>query len=255
LEKPRAIRALAWRARICAERVLLWKFGRTSEAGLVLAVVGLVTDTITLVLPATVMVLWQQSRCALALTGCNMYAVAVTMTLLTAVGFAATNIDDAIAGRGAATAQRETLRDEIDRLKSERDGLVFIPTDRSAVAAAQVARDQACGRVGPNCRQRVAELNAVLRDKAAADRAAEIDARIAAQEAGLSALPPLASADPQTEAARAAVTWLSAGHVAASSEDIRMTRVIGIAAVLFMAGLLLAFGTALRQPARKAFAV
>jgi len=92
----------------------------------VLAVVGLVTDTITLVLPATVMVLWQQSRRALALT----------MTLLTAVGFAATNIDDAIAGRGAATAQRETLRDEIDRLKSERDGLVFIPTDRSAVAAA-----------------------------------------------------------------------------------------------------------------------
>ena len=95
----------------------------------------------------------------------------------------------------------------------------------------------------------------MLRDKAAADRAAEIDARIAAQEAGLSALPPLASADPQTEAARAAVTWLSAGHVAASSEDIRMTRMLGIAAVLFMAGLLLAFGTALRQPARKAFAV
>jgi hypothetical protein len=60
----------------------------------------------------------------------------------------------------------------------------------------------------------------------------------------------LASAGPQTEAARAAVIWLSGGHVTASSEDIRMTRVLGIAAVLFMAGLLLAFGTALRQPAR-----
>ena len=229
----------------------LWKFGRTSESGLVLAVVGLVTDTITLVLPATVMVLWQQSRRGLALTGSAMYAVAVAMTLLTAVGFAATNIDDAIAGRGVATAQRETLRDEIDRLKSERDGLVFIPADRSAVAAAQTARDQECGRVGPNCRQRVAELNAVLRDKAAADRAGEIDGRIAAQEAALNALPALASADPQTEAARAAVMWLSGGHVTATSEDIRMTRVLGIAAVLFMAGLLLAFGTALRQSATK----
>jgi hypothetical protein len=228
----------------------LWKFGRTSEAGLVLAVVGLVTDTITLVLPATVMVLWQQSRRGLALTGSAMYAIAVAMTLLTAVGFAATNIDDAIAGRGAATAQRDALRDEIDHLKSERDALVFIPTDRSAVAAAQIARDQECGRVGPNCRQRVAELNAVLRDKAAADRAAEIDARIAAQERALNALPALAAADPQTEAARAAVLWLSGGHVTASSEDIRMTRVLGIAVVLFMAGLLLAFGTALRQPAR-----
>ena len=229
----------------------LWKFGRTSESGLVLAVVGLVTDTITLVLPATIMVLWQQSRRALALAGAAMYAVAVAMTLLTAIGFAATNIDDAIAGRGAATAQREALRDEIDRLKSEREGLVFIPTDRSAVAAAQTARDQECGRVGPNCRQRVAELNAVLRDKAAAAGAAELDARIAAQERALNALPALASADPQTEAARAAVMWLSRGHVTASSEDIRMTRVLGIAAVLFMAGLLLAFGTALRQPATK----
>jgi len=225
----------------------LWKFGRTSESGLVFAVVGLVTDTITLVLPATVMVLWQQRRRGLALTGGCMYAIAVAMTLLTAVGFAATNIDDAIAGRGATAAQSEALRDEIDRLKSERNGLVFIPTDRSAVVAAQIARDQECGRVGPNCRQRVAELNAVLRDKAAADRAAEIDARIAAQEAALNALPALSSADPQIDAARAAVTWLSGGHLTATSEDIRMTRVLGIAAVLFMAGLLLAFGTALRQ--------
>jgi hypothetical protein len=228
----------------------LWKFGRTSESGLVLAVVGLVTDTITLVLPATVMVLWQQSRRGLALTGAGMYAIAVAMTLLTAVGFAATNIDDAIAGRGATTVQREALRDEIDRLKSERVGLVFLPTDRSAVEAAQIARDQECGRVGPNCRQRVAELKALLRDKAAAERADEIDARIAARERAFSALPALASADPQIEAARATVMWLTGGHVTVTSEDIRMIRVLGVAAVLFMAGLLLAFGTALRQLAR-----
>jgi hypothetical protein len=228
----------------------LWKFGRTSEAGLVFAVVGLVTDTITLVLPATVMVLWQRGRRGLALTGSCMYVIAVAMTLLTAVGFAATNIDDAIAGRGAAAAQRTALLDDISRLKAERNALVFMPADHGAIAAAQTARDQECGRVGPNCRQRVAELNAVLRDKAAADRAAEIDARIATQAAMVNALPTLASADPQIEAARAAVVWLSGGHLTASSEDIRMTRVLGIAAVLFMAGLLLAFGTALRQPAR-----
>jgi hypothetical protein len=228
----------------------LWKFGRTSEAGLVLAIVGLVTDTVTLVLPATVMALWQQSRRGLAIAGCCMYAIAVALTLLTAVGFAATNIDDAVAGRDAAAANRGELVDEIDRLKSERSRLVFVPTDQSAVMAAKLARDQECGRVGPNCRQRVAELNAVLRDKAAAERAAEIDARIAREEASLNAMPVLASADPQTEAARAAINWLSGGHLTASAEDIRMSRVVGIAAVLFMAGLLLAFGTALRQPAR-----
>jgi hypothetical protein len=42
----------------------------------------------------------------------------------------------------------------------------------------------------------------------------------------------------------------TAGARLASAEDIRMSRVVGIAAVLFMAGLLPAFGTALRQPAR-----
>ena len=187
----------------------------------------------------------------LALAGCCMYVMAVAMTLLTAVGFAATNIDDTLAGRGAAAVHREALLDEINRLKSQRNGLVFTPTDQSAVAAAQIARDQECGRVGPNCRQRVAELNAVLRDKAAADRAAEIDGRIVEQQSALNALPPLASADPQAEAARAAVIWLSRGHVTASTEDIRMTRVLGIAAVPFMAGILLAFGAALRQPASK----
>ena len=228
----------------------LWKFGRSSEAGLVLAVVGLVTDTVTLVLPATVMVLWQQSRRALAVIGCVMYAVAVLMTLLTAVGFAATNIEDAIAGRGAATAHRRALIDEIAYLKAERARLIFMPSDQGAVAAAEVARDQECGRVGPNCRQRVAELGAVLRDKAAAERAAEIDARIAEAETTLNSLPVLAAADPQTEAARAAVAWLSRGNLTASAEDIRMTRVLGIAAVLFMAGLLLALGTALRQSRR-----
>ena len=205
--------------------------------------------TVTLVLPATVMALWQQSRRGLALAGCCMYLIAVGMTLLTAIGFAASNIDDAVAGRGAAAANRGELLAEINRLKSERSGLVFLPTDQSAVAAAQLARDQECGRVGPNCRQRVAELNAVLRDKAAAERAAEIDARIAREEAILHAMPVLASPDPQIEAARAAINWLSGGHLMASAEDIRMSRVVGIAAVLFMAGLLLAFGTALRQPA------
>jgi hypothetical protein len=179
-----------------------------------------------------------------------MYAIAVGMTLLTAVGFAATNIDDAVAGRDAAATNRGALLDEIDRLKAERRRLVFPPTDQSAVAAAKLARDQECGRVGPNCRQRVAELNAVLRDKAASDRAAEIDARIAREEASLGTLPALASADPQIEAARAVISWLSGGHLTASAVDIRMSRVVGIAAVLFMAGLLLAFGTALRQPRR-----
>src|SRR5262245_24687272 len=36
----------------------LWSFGRTSEAGAVLAVIGLVTDAVTLVLPCVMVGLW-----------------------------------------------------------------------------------------------------------------------------------------------------------------------------------------------------
>jgi hypothetical protein len=96
----------------------------------------------------------------------------------------------------------------------------------------------------------VVELAGVLRDQAATARAAAIDARIAGDEAALKALPALASADPQTQAARAVIAWLSHGRLIASAEDIRMTRLVGIGGIVFMAGLLLAFGAALRQPSR-----
>ena len=102
--------------------------------------------------------------------------------------------------------------------------------------------------MGPYCRQRVVELAAVLRDQAAAASAGALAATIARDEATLKTLPALASADPQTEAARAVVAWLSQGRVTATAEDIRMTRILGIGGVLLMAGLLLAFGAALRHP-------
>jgi hypothetical protein len=57
--------------------------------------------------------------------------------------------------------------------KAERAGLAgFTPTSAQAVAAAEIARNQECGRVGPNCRARVAELSTALRDRALTERAA-----------------------------------------------------------------------------------
>ena len=69
------------------------------------------------------------------------------------------------------------------------------------MTAAIVARDQECGRVGPNCRARVAELNAVLRDRALTERAAELEAAIATLTGKLAQALALASADPQVESA------------------------------------------------------
>ena len=91
---------------------------------------------------------------------------------------------------------------------------------QAAVTAATVARDQDCGRVGPVCRQRVAELidrqaelASVLKAKALADQAAAIEAELTGTTQALSNLPAIGAADPQTEGAAALLAWASAGRL------------------------------------------
>jgi hypothetical protein len=229
----------------------LWAFGRTSEAGIVLAVIGLVTDAVTLVLPSVTAGLWQRHRYALAVTALAVYFLAVTMTVLTSLGFASTNIGDAVTGRGAAADQRAAIANDVARLGAERAALQFTPTTAEAVTAATVARDQECGRVGDNCRRRVAELAGVLQAKALTDRAATIDASIAALAAKLAGLPAVASADPQIESAVAVIAWLSRGLVTPSAADLEMVRLLGVAIIPILGGLLIAFAMGLAQPARR----
>lgn len=174
----------------------LWSFGRTSETGAVLVVIGLVTDGLTLVLPCVTAGLWARRRYVLAVMAIAVYVLAVTNTALTSIGFASTNIGDAVTGRAAAVQQRTAIIEDTERLKAERANLQFVPTTEQAMTAAVIARDQECGRVGDNCRRRVAELAAVLQAKTPTDKAAEIDARIAALSAKLDNTPALVSADP-----------------------------------------------------------
>ena len=226
----------------------LWTFGRTTEAGIVLAVIGLVTDAVTLIMPCVIAALWLRDRHAFAITAVTVYLLAVAMTALTSLGFANQNIGDAVTGRRAAVLQRTAIHEDIGRLKAERSSLHLVPASEAGVTAATIARDQECGRVGPNCRQRVAELAATLKDKALTDRAAELDGKIAALEVRLASLPTIASADPQIDGAVAVITWLSRSIVTPTTGDIEMVRLIGVAAIPVLAGLMLAFAMALAQP-------
>jgi hypothetical protein len=227
----------------------LWSFGRTSEAGAVLAVIGLVTDGVTLVLPCVMAGLWARQRYVLAVTALMVYLLTVTNTALTSLGFASTNVGDAVTGRAAAVQQRAAMIEDIERLKAERANLQFVPTTEQAVTAAAIARDQECGRVGDNCRRRVAELAAVLQAKALTDKAAEIDAKMAALSAKLDNTPALVTADPQTSGALAVITWISRGAVTPGTADIEMVRLLGVAMMPILGGLLIAFGMALVHPA------
>jgi hypothetical protein len=226
----------------------LWAFGRASDASIVLAVIGLVTDGVTLVTPSVTVALWSRHRYALAVTALTVYLGGVTLTALNGLGFAHSNIGDAVTGRGATAQRRAAIVEDVARFKAERASLQFIPTAGEAVTAATVARDQECGRVGENCRRRVADLAAALRDKALTDHAAELDRRIATLTAKLAGLPTVGSADPQVEGAVAMITWVSRGSLAPSAGEIEMIRLLGVAIVPILGGLLIAFAVGLAQP-------
>src|SRR5262245_41378703 len=80
--------------------------------------------------------------------GLAAYGLVVVMTVLASLGFAATHIGDTVSTRGAKTTERAALTAKITRLEAERASLTFTPTTAQAVRAAEVARDQECGRVG-----------------------------------------------------------------------------------------------------------
>jgi len=222
-------------------------FGQTFEASATLAVIGLTIDGATMLLPAVIAALWMRRRIVLTLAAVPVYGLALTMTAISALGFASQNIGDAVAGRTAATNDRATFSADAARLRAERAALVFVPTTQSAVDAATTARDQECERVGENCRKRVLELASAIKERAATDRAADLDRAITTADRRLASLPAIGQADPQVETTVKAAAWLTAGHLRPEAEDVVMLRVIGLAFFPILGGLLFAFATALRR--------
>src|SRR5262245_47615503 len=126
---------------------------------------------------------------------------------------AASHLRDAYADPRRTTITRAATleRDLGVARKSRTEVSHFTPTAAEGVAAAQravdeaiSARDQECSKVGPNCRQRVAELSEqqselskAYTNKALTEQAAALDAKIGALEAEIRALGAIPShADP-----------------------------------------------------------
>jgi hypothetical protein len=96
---------------------------------------------------------------------------------------------------------------------------------KMAVASAMQARDQECSRVGPNCRQRVAELN---------QRQSEFAAAIGAPAV---ATAPVSVPDPGAH--------MLAGLLHVDQVSIQKLRIAGLTVAPITAGLFLAFATIL----------
>ena len=177
------------------------------------------------------------------------------MTLLAAIGFAATNIGDGVAGRGRLAAEASALTADVTRLRIERAGIaearsvatIEAEIQRAQPAAAAVWKQTAgCSDVtlaasGAAC----AEVLKLRQALGAAQRRDALDAELRAAEAQLAPLPAIVTADPQATMAADILAWISAGRVSLTPHDIHRLRVTGLTVIPALAGIIFLFATTL----------
>ena len=138
-------------------------------------------------------------------------AAALVVTFTNSLGAIAARGDVTLAQRTKATETRADDRAELKRLHASLSALgKYAPTDAAAVAAAKRAADTAsanrtveCDKRGPLCKQReideaeaATKLAITTSAKATSDRAAKIEADIAAVRARLGEAPAVQNANP-----------------------------------------------------------
>jgi hypothetical protein len=142
-----------------------------------------------------------------ALAGWAAWGMTFAFAVLSALGFASTSITDTTMTR----SQRVTPA---------------ITAARDALADAVTARNRECKVVGRFCR---------LREETVTARQGALDQAMTNVAQG---------ADPQTDAARKLVSWLSAGKVTPSGDDFSMLRLALLALLPQLGGVLLMVGRA-----------
>ncbi|MGY4304642.1 hypothetical protein ACVIJ6_001885 [Bradyrhizobium sp. USDA 4369] len=180
--------------------------GSNNTAGYMFLAVGVTADLVALVMPTCAARLWQARHRASALTGWTVWLMTFVFAVTAGIGFASTNISDVTLAR----ASRVTPA---------------VQAAQTALADAMTARDRECkGGVGKFCREREA---------AVAERRQALDAAMSAVSQ---------TADPQTEAAIKLVAWVSRGVVKPSADDFVMLRLILLALLPQIGGILLMVG-------------
>src|SRR5262245_47036650 len=237
-------------------------FGQTAEAAMLLAAIGLTIDLLAIVLPSAGAQFWHDRHIVAAAAAWAIWLIALGMTLLAAVGFAATNIGDGVAGRSRLVAEASALTADVARLRAERTTIaeqrsaatIEAEIQRAQPAAAAVWRQTAgCSDVtlaasGAAC----AEVLKLRQALGAAQRRDALDAELRAAEAKLAPLPTIVTADPQATTAADILAWISAGRVSLTPHDIHRLRVTGLTVVPALAGIIFLFATTLlRAPRRR----
>jgi hypothetical protein len=180
--------------------------GSSDVAGWLFLGVGVAADLVALVMPSCAAGLWQSGQRATALVGWTVWLMTFVFAVTAGIGFASTNISDVTVAR----ASRVTPA---------------IASAQAALNDAMAARDRECkSGVGKFCREREA---AVVERRQVLDSAAASVGQ---------------SADAQSDAAIRLVTWMSRGLLRPTLEDFAMLRLVLLALLPQIGGILLLIG-------------
>jgi len=203
-----------------------WRFGTTTLASVSFAGFALAGDLLVLVLPAAAVALWHARRPVLAVSAWATWTLAAALAALASLGFVELYTSDTAAERQAGIAMSSRLG------KQHEDK---IAAAQLAATAAAKAREAECAMRGPRCRDREADERVAL--GALAKAIAEPVPNVAS----------ISAADPQLQAAWRLATWFG---LKVTPDDIFNLRLVLMAILPNVAGLLIAFATGLARPPR-----
>jgi hypothetical protein len=180
--------------------------GSTDIAGWLFLAIGVAADLVALVMPSCAAALWAAGQRSTSLAGWAAWLMTFVFAVTAGIGFASVNIADMTMARASRTTPAVT-------------------TAQAALNDAMTARDRECkGGVGKFCRER---------EVAVTERRQAVDAAMRAVEQ---------TADPQTEAAIRIVAWMSRGMLQPTGDDFAMLRLILLALLPQIGGILLMVG-------------
>ena len=102
-------------------------------------------DVLAIVLPSSAAQLWRDRHRMACLAAWAIWLIELGMTLLAAMGFAATNIGDGVAGRTKVAAEAAGLAADAARLRAERVGIPELRSVATIEAELQRAQPAAAG--------------------------------------------------------------------------------------------------------------
>jgi hypothetical protein len=189
--------------------------GSSDTAGWLFLAIGVAADLVALVMPSCAASLWHNRQRATSLAGWTVWAMTFVFAVTAGIGFASVNITDVTAARAARVTPP-------------------VIAAQSALSDAMSARDRECvNGVGKFCREREA---AVVARRQILDTATASVGQ---------------TADPQTDAAVKVVSWVSHGMLRPSGEDFAMLRLVLLALLPQIGGILLMVSRSAMWPASK----